>query len=108
MQPFLENALWHGLSSKEGEKIIRIEVKRAGPGYIEIIIRDNGIGRKAAEQIRDNRLLKRDSMGIAITKERLANFSKTLQNTCDVYMEDLFHPNGSPAGTRVTLRIPTV
>lgn len=108
LQPFLENALWHGLSSKEGEKIIRIEVKRAGPGYIEIIIRDNGIGRKAAEQIRDNRLLKRDSMGIAITKERLANFSKTLQNTCDVYMEDLFHPNGTPAGTQVTLRISTV
>ncbi len=108
LQPFLENALWHGLSSKEGEKIIRVEVKQAGRGYIEIGIRDNGIGRMASERLKESRVLKRKSVGIAITKERLANFSKDFHNNYDVYMEDLFGPGGVPAGTQVTLRIPTV
>jgi len=108
MQPFLENALWHGLSSKEGEKIIRIEVRQAQRGFIHITIRDNGIGRTAAEKIKESRVLKRKSVGIAITKERLANFSKDYQNSYDVSMEDLVHPDGTPAGTLVTIRIPTV
>lgn len=108
LQPFLENALWHGLSSKEGEKIIRIEVRQAQRGFIHITIRDNGIGRTAAEKIKESRVLKRKSVGIAITKERLANFSKDYQNSCHVSMEDLVHPDGTPAGTLVTMRIPTV
>lgn len=108
LQPFLENALWHGLSSKEGAKIIRMEIKQAGRGFIEIGIRDNGIGRTAAERLKESRVLKRNSVGIAITKERLANFSKDYQNNYDVYMEDLFNQDGTPAGTQVTLRIPTV
>lgn len=108
LQPFLENAIWHGLSSKEGAKIIRIAIRQAGRGYIEIGIRDNGIGRTAAERLKESRVLKRKSVGIAITKERLANFSKDYQNTYDVFMEDLFNADGSPAGTQVTLRIPTL
>ncbi len=108
LQPFLENALWHGLSSKEGEKIIRVEVKQTGRGFIEIGIRDNGIGRTAAERLKESRVLKRKSVGIAITKERLANFAKDYQNSFDVYMEDLINSDGTPAGTQVTLRIPTV
>ena len=108
LQPFLENALWHGLSSKEGEKIIRIEVRQAERGFIHITISDNGIGRTAAEKIKESRVLKRKSVGIAITKERLANFSKDYQNTYDVSMEDLVLPDGSPAGTLVKIRIPTV
>ncbi len=108
LQPFLENALWHGLSSKEGEKIIRIEVRQAERGFIHITISDNGIGRTAAERIKESRVLKRKSVGIAITKERLANFSKDYQNTYDVSMEDLVRHDGNPAGTQVTIRIPTV
>ena len=108
LQPFLENALWHGLSSKEGKKIIRIEVRQTRRGYIQITIQDNGIGRTAAEKLKESRVLKRKSVGIAITKERLANFSKDYQNTFDIAMEDLLLPDGGPAGTLVTLRIPTI
>ncbi|MDG1571336.1 tetratricopeptide repeat protein [Robiginitalea sp. M366] len=108
LQPFLENALWHGLSSKEGRKVIRIEISRSGPGYIDIRIRDNGIGRAAAEALKQQRVLKRKSLGLEITKERMANFSKDYQNTYDMKMEDLFDEAGNPCGTLVTLRIPTV
>ncbi len=108
LQPFLENALWHGLSSKEGEKKIRLEVRQNKKGFINIAIRDNGIGREASEKLRESKVLKRKSMGISITRERLANFSRIYRNTFDLSIEDLYNGDGSVAGTQVTLKIPTI
>ncbi|MRI00943.1 tetratricopeptide repeat protein [Kriegella sp. EG-1] len=107
LQPFLENALWHGLSPKEGEKNISLDISRE-ESYINIAITDNGIGREAAEKIKQNKVLKRKSVGIDITKERLANFSRDYQNTFNVEIIDLFDDNGIPSGTKVILHIPTV
>ena len=108
LQPFLENALWHGLSSKEGEKCILLEVASERKGFITISIADNGVGREAAEQLKASKVLKRKSVGIDITKERLANFSKDYQNSFDVEIIDLFHEDKAPAGTKVVLSIPTI
>lgn len=108
LQPFLENALWHGLSPKDGEKKIHISVKKKSQGHISIEIEDNGVGRNAAEVNKENRVLKRKSVGIRITKERLANFSKDYQNSFDVDIVDLFDEHGEPKGTKVVLDIPTV
>ncbi len=108
LQPFLENALWHGLTSKEGVKKINLHVKSGGVGFIEISITDNGVGREAAEIIKEGRVLKRKSVGIDITKERLANFSKDFQNSFKVEIEDLYDENDNASGTRVNLRIPTI
>ena len=108
LQPFLENSLWHGLSPKEGEKKIQLNVKKKGDHHINIEIVDNGIGRTAAETNKENRVLKRKSVGIRITKERLANFAKDYQNKFDVHIVDLFNDAGSPQGTKVILEIPTV
>jgi tetratricopeptide (TPR) repeat protein len=108
LQPFLENALWHGLSSKEGKKKIRLEVRQNKKGYINIAIRDNGIGREASEKLREAKVLKRKSMGISITRERLANFSRIYRNSFDLFIEDLYKGDGSVAGTKVTLKIPTI
>ncbi|WP_228237875.1 tetratricopeptide repeat protein [Allomuricauda sp. M10] len=108
LQPFLENSLWHGLSPKEGEKKIQIHVKRKDKGHVTIEIIDNGVGRTMAEANKENRVLKRKSVGIHITKERLANFSKDYQNKFDVDIVDLFDENGNPNGTKVILDIPTI
>lgn len=108
LQPFLENALWHGLSSKKGKKIIRLSVTRNGPDYIEIAIRDNGIGRAASEKLNLQKTLKRKSLGIPITRERLANFSKVYQNSFDLSINDLLGADGKVEGTEVILKIPTV
>lgn len=69
---------------------------------------DNGIGRTMAEVNKENRVLKRKSLGIRITKERLANFAKDYQNKFDVDILDLFDENGDPNGTKVVLDIPTI
>ena len=108
LQPFLENSLWHGLSPKEGEKKIQINVKHKDRGHVTIEIVDNGVGRTMAEVNKENRVLKRKSLGIRITKERLANFAKDYQNKFDVDILDLFDENGDPIGTKVVLDIPTI
>ncbi len=108
LQPFLENSLWHGLSPKNGDKKIHIKVKRKNKSHVSIEIEDNGVGRYAAAVNKEKRVLKRKSVGIRITKERLANFSKDYQNNFDVDIVDLFDEHGEPKGTKVILDIPTV
>ncbi|CAZ95946.1 tetratricopeptide repeat-containing sensor histidine kinase [Zobellia galactanivorans] len=108
LQPFLENALWHGLSSKTGKKSIDLHISKDQEQYIHISITDNGVGREAAEKLKLNKILKRKSVGIDITKERLANFSKDFQNSFEVEIVDLYHEDGTSAGTRIILHIPTV
>ncbi len=108
LQPFLENALWHGLSSKKGEKNIDVQVSRGDRNFIDISITDNGVGRDASELIKKSKVLKRKSVGIEITKERLANFAKDYQNTFDVTIIDLFDKEQISTGTRVVLHIPTI
>lgn len=108
LQPFLENALWHGLSSKDGKKKIAVEVTREGSGYIQIAIIDNGVGREAAEKLRQRKVLKRKSVGIDITRERLENFSKDFQNSFEIEIIDLYNGEQEPCGTKVVLHIPTV
>lgn len=108
LQPFLENALWHGLSSKKGEKKIELNINKGKPGFIEIVIMDNGIGRAASEKINKSKVLKRKSIGLDITKERLSNFSKDYQNSFKMDFVDLFDNMNNVAGTKVILTIPTV
>ncbi len=108
LQPFLENALWHGLSSKNDEKKIELNITKDDKGFMHISIIDNGVGRHAAEKIKESKVLKRKSVGIAITKERLANFSKDYQNSFDIEIVDLYHEDNTAAGTQVILHIPTI
>jgi len=108
LQPFLENALWHGLSSKDGDKSILLHISRRKKGYIDISITDNGVGREVAEKLKQNKVLKRKSVGINITKERLANFSKDYQNKFEIEMEDLYDKQGAACGTKVILHIPII
>ncbi|MBU2997640.1 tetratricopeptide repeat protein [Cellulophaga baltica] len=108
LQPFLENAIWHGLSSKIGEKKIRLDVFSKDDYFNIITITDNGIGRGASEVIKENKVLKRKSIGINITKERLYNFSKDYHNSFDVEIIDLYDNTDTPCGTKVVISLPTI
>lgn len=106
LQPFLENALWHGLSSKEDNKEILLKVTKPSEDFVTIIITDNGVGRKESSRINSNKILKRKSVGIAITKARLANFSKGYTSDYKIEIEDLYDSNGVASGTKVIVNIP--
>ena len=107
LQPFLENALWHGLSSKkENDKKITLNVFKTLDDFVTISIEDNGIGREQSQKINKDKLLKRKSVGIAITKARLANFSKSFTNDYKIDIEDLYDVNRIATGTKVIVNIP--
>ncbi len=107
LQPFLENALWHGLSTKKDDKQITLEVTKPSAHFIAITIQDNGVGRLESGRINNSKILKRKSVGIAITRARLANFSKGFTGDYKINIEDLYDDIGEPSGTRVIVHIPT-
>jgi tetratricopeptide (TPR) repeat protein len=105
LQPFLENALWHGLSSKIGSKKIGLKVNK-NEDHVKISINDNGIGRLASASIKKKKTLQRKSVGIELTKERLENFSKGYEGIYHINIEDLYDENKQSVGTQVVIAIP--
>ena len=97
LQPFIENAIWHGLSPKEGSKKLKVSVVNDSLNYVQIIIEDNGIGRKKAKEFKAQKMIKKDSIGLKLTQERLAVFSNHLKQKHQIIFEDL------EAGTRVII-----
>jgi PAS domain S-box-containing protein len=101
IQPYVENAILHGLYNKEGKGTLTIDVKTTSDQLI-FEIEDNGIGRSAANEIRDRNQSQRKSMGTQLTEERLRILNNNSENA--VVYTDLFN-EGKASGTRVTIRI---
>lgn len=104
-QPFIENAIWHGLSLKKEKRVLRLNIQRANENQLKIEIIDNGIGRQKSAEIKKKKLLKRTSLGISLSEERLKHFSEKYDNSSDIFFADLYD-NDTPAGTKVSLIIP--
>jgi len=106
-QSFIENAIWHGLAPKKGYKYLYIRIFNQSP-YIKVEIEDNGIGRKKASIIsfKKNLTLKKESMGLKITEERLAIYTHAFKNKYKIEYIDLYDEKGKATGTKVVLHIP--
>ena len=100
LQPFVENAIWHGLMHKENDRKLEIIFTLEGTELLCQII-DNGIGRKKAGQIK-SKSAARKSHGINITQSRL----KQIRKKYSLEIEDLYTDSGEAAGTKVCLQIP--
>ena len=106
LQPFLENSLWHGLSSKKDDKQMSINIQKTSPEYIQIEIEDNGIGREASAKIKAEKSIKRKSVGISLTQDWLEAFVKKLKNDYDLKYEDVLCKDNKICGTKVILKFP--
>ncbi|MDC7999764.1 histidine kinase [Aequorivita todarodis] len=106
VQPFIENAIWHGLMHKEDNRNLSIEFLRKNK-TVQCIITDNGIGRKMAQEITKNKPLK-TSLGIKITHERLKKLSELYNLKSTFKIIDLFDGEGKSSGTRVIIEFITV
>jgi tetratricopeptide (TPR) repeat protein len=104
LQPFCENAIWHGLLHKEGKGELIIDLSMKGDAMITTIT-DNGIGREKAAQIISRAPEKQGSFGLALTTERLALFNNQTKAAGSFLIEDLTDENGEAKGTRVILSI---
>lgn len=103
LQPFIENALWHGLSRKEGEKEIKVAITLESE-WLTCIITDNGIGREKAGEFRKNSTTIHQSKGIDITRQRLGDFNNAGEVVPIEYI-DLYDDEKRPVGTKVIVRI---
>ncbi|QHT68799.1 tetratricopeptide repeat protein [Rhodocytophaga rosea] len=106
LQPFVENAIWHGLLHKDATEkgAISITVREADEQLL-CTIEDNGVGREKAAQLREKSVLKSKSMGIKITEERLRLLNpKRLEEL--IRITDLKDALNHTSGTRVEINIP--
>ena len=105
LQPFLENAIWHGLSSKKEDKKVLLVITKKGNHFLKIKIKDNGIGRIASAKIKSDKSINRKSLGIDLSKERLGNFVNKLKSNYSIIYKDLMQ-NEKATGTKVVIKIP--
>jgi sensor histidine kinase YesM len=100
LQPFIENAIWHGLVPKPVlKKSIDIYIDPSGPELLQICIVDNGIGVNTSKANKPEQSL-RKSMGIQITRQRLNLLNNKERN---IQIEEIDDPTGHVSGTRVTI-----
>lgn len=107
IQPFVENALKHGLLHKEGDKrlSIQFELKQVQRELV-CTITDNGVGRKKAGEINKRRPKMHKSFAVNATKKRLELLTKYYNGKIDLQIIDL-GTEQMPAGTMVVLHLPT-
>jgi ligand-binding sensor domain-containing protein len=103
IQPFVENAIHHGLLNKiSGDKKLFIKVF-VTDSHIHYIVQDNGIGRKKAATYKQQNKLSYGSMGIQITEERINIFNQAGNGS--VIITDLHDEFNEPSGTKVEVSL---
>jgi ligand-binding sensor domain-containing protein/putative methionine-R-sulfoxide reductase with GAF domain len=108
VQPFAENAIWHGLLHKEGEKKLLIRFSNHNDEYLVCVVEDNGVGRRKSDEIQKGKIssMVHESRGINIIQERLALLQQKTGKPASVEMIDLYDAQQQPVGTRVKITIP--
>jgi LytS/YehU family sensor histidine kinase len=107
IQPFVENAIWHGLMHKEEKGKLEIEVEQ-DDDYLMIKVEDNGIGRQKAALFSAKATTRHTSMGLHITAQRINMLKSSKIEGTPVTVNDLVDADGSPAGTEVTIKMPLI
>jgi LytS/YehU family sensor histidine kinase len=107
IQPFVENALWHGLMHKTANRRLTIRFHPANDDVFICEVEDNGIGRKKAAEIKAQRTktISHESKGINISTDRLRLIGLQQGKQASVRFEDLYDAEGNPAGTRVIFEL---
>jgi two-component sensor histidine kinase len=106
IQPFVENAIWHGLMHKRQGGTVRIVVEQPEKQLLRITITDDGIGRARAAEIKSKSVTRHKSFGMKVTAERIEQINKLYQTHTRVSIYDLTDPQGEPLGTQVVVEIP--
>lgn len=106
MQPYVENAIWHGLLHKATEGHLTIQLSRKGKNILQCVIEDNGVGRQKAEELKGKAAFSRKSLGMQLTESRLLLMGRQVGMNASVGVEDISDEQGQAMGTKVTLNIP--
>ena len=102
LQPYIENAIWHGLRYREDKGFLQIGIKQKDKLALEISITDNGIGRKNSAALKTQNQKKQKSKGMGNIKKRIEILNDMYKDKVDVFISDL-ETNGT--GTKVLFTI---
>ncbi len=105
IQPFVENAIWHGLMHKNERGNLQIELYTEDE-TLYCKIADDGIGRKKSAELKSRSALSYKSMGMSITADRIAMLQQQEQLGTHIVINDLMLADGSAGGTEVIIKIP--
>jgi tetratricopeptide (TPR) repeat protein len=105
LQPYIENAIWHGLMQMENDKqgMLLLSISRKDKWLI-CAIEDNGIGREKAMELSHNSG-KHVSLGTRITETRIDLINQLYNSKLNVKYNDLYDAEGNPSGTRVEISL---
>lgn len=109
IQPYVENAIWHGLLHKEsnnGKLWIRFHQQKNNVLLVEI--EDNGVGQKKAKELRSKDVVKKKSYGMQITEDRIFLVNQLYNVNAKVTVEDLTNEHGEATGTKVILEVAVI
>ncbi len=106
IQPYAENAIWHGLLHKEDAGHLNIEISRKNGQMLQCIVEDDGVGREKARELKSKSVSSKKSLGMKLTENRLGLLSKHAVTENLITIEDVKDVEGNASGTRVVLNIP--
>lgn len=107
IQPYVENAIWHGLLNKETAGKLSVAVSRHN-STLQCIVEDDGVGRAKAKELKSKSTTTRKSLGIKLTEDRLAMLNENAEEKSSVEIIDLKNEQGNDCGTKVTIKIPVI
>ena len=105
LQPYIENAIWHGIAPAEDKGKIQINIFNK-KDYLQCIIEDNGIGINRSKQEKQRYARKKKSLALDITKERLRLLNRSAKIKITVTITDLSDEDASRHGTKVEIQMP--
>ena len=106
IQPFVENAIWHGLMHKEFGGKVSILVNLVQENMLEIQIIDNGVGREKSAEYKSKTATKHKSFGMKVTNERIDLINQIYKTKARVEIIDLYDTNQIGIGTKVIIQMP--
>jgi sensor histidine kinase YesM len=107
LQPFVENAIWHGLMHREAGGKLTIKIWQEG-SLLFCQVTDNGIGREKAALLKGHNATYKKSMGMNITAARLQILNKDHEEKGLLQITDMKNEEGEDCGTKVLLKIPVI
>ncbi|PIB27296.1 histidine kinase [Maribacter sp. 4G9] len=98
LQPYIENAIWHGLRYKEEKGRLEVRVSAKNERELEILVTDDGIGRKKSAELKTVNQRKQKSKGMGNIQQRIAILNDMYGDTLSVSISNL---TSSGEGTQV-------
>lgn len=108
VQPFIENAIKHGLLHKKGPKKLEVNFSRNDQDQIICVVEDNGVGRGRAQEIQNRRVDQHRSFSSEAIQKRMQILTTQLNHNFDYSTIDLVSAEGEATGTKVEIRLPII